>query len=64
MSNVTFCKHHTNCQNIDNHLYFCPSCNKYKAPNTIYDSWGSKTPITLKAIFYTFINLFINRKYE
>jgi hypothetical protein len=56
--NICFCKHHSNCQNIDTELYGCVVCWKYKAPLTIYNSCGDRTPLTLKSVFYFLINLF------
>ena len=51
--NITFCKHFSNCENIDKQLYFCVICDRYKAPLTIYNSFGDRTPLTLKSFLNT-----------
>jgi len=60
--NICFCNHHSNCQNIDKDLYACSNCSKLKAPFTVYDRYGNRTTLTLKSIFYFFIELFKDNK--
>jgi len=62
--NICFLNSHSNCQNIDNHLYICgkDDCFKYKCPHTKYNSYGNRTPVTFKSVLYTIINLFKKEK--
>jgi len=58
--NICFHDSFSNCQNIDNHLYICgkDNCSRYKCPNTIYNSYGDRTSITIKSIIWAIINCF------
>jgi len=58
--NLCFCRHMSNGQNIDTHLYGCVVCNKLKAPLTVYNSFGDRTPLTLKSFFWAIVALFQN----
>lgn len=53
--NIAFCSHHSNGQNIDTGLYGCVVCWKSKAPFTIYNRYGDRTPLTFKTFFWAIV---------